>query len=218
PSSQSETWKSLSQDLTPLSLQEFITASNPTGRATTFAEPITVSHHVWCSIVSVDYYVWLRDSTGTLDIHATSERTAHGSMPGNTGMDAVQNMIVQGLDLIRKSLIAFCEDAMQVSMVTADLVPLENHISCFPTTFNSFADDLKRGASLTAHSRYITWFDNSFQGTKHSHDDEEYAMPAGSEDSPADNCSAGDSIDHPHSDHNEGCRVSRRLAKSGAGV
>ncbi|KIK19806.1 hypothetical protein PISMIDRAFT_13450 [Pisolithus microcarpus 441] len=218
PSSQSETWKSLSQDLTPLSLQEFITASNLMGRATTFAELITVSHHVWCSIVSVNYYVWLRDSTGALDIRATSEHTAHGSMPGNTRMDAVQNMIVQGLDLIRKSLIVFCEDMMQVSMVMADLVPLENHISCFLTTFDSFADDLKRGASLTAHSHYITWFDNSFQGTKHSHDDEEYAMPAGSEDSPADNCSAGDSIDHPHSDHNEGRHVSRRLVKCGAGV
>ncbi|KIK16628.1 hypothetical protein PISMIDRAFT_15701 [Pisolithus microcarpus 441] len=125
PSSQSETWKSLSQDLTPLSLQEFITASNLMGRATTFAELITVSHHVWCSIISVDYYIWLRDSTGALDIRATSERTAHGSMPGNTGMDAVQNMIVQGLDLIRKSLIAFCEDAMQVSMV----MPSENWTS-----------------------------------------------------------------------------------------
>ncbi|KIK22283.1 hypothetical protein PISMIDRAFT_102706, partial [Pisolithus microcarpus 441] len=218
PSSQSKTWKLLSQDLTPLSLQEFITASNLMGWATTFAEPIMVSHHVWCSIISVNYYVWLRDSTSALNIHATSKCTAHGSMPGNTGMDAVQNMIVQGLDCIRKSLIAFFKDTMQVSMVTADLVPLENHISHFPTTFDSFADDLKRGALLTAHSHYITWFDNSFQGMKCSHNDEEYAMPAGSKDSPANNCSAGDSIDHPHSDHNEGHRVSHRLAKCGAGV
>jgi len=77
PLPESDAWKSLSKDSSPLSLTEFVMASN---LAIPFTEPVTVANHVWCSIPSVDFYVWLRDpSTGVLDVRATtSEHTAYG--------------------------------------------------------------------------------------------------------------------------------------------
>jgi len=81
PFPESDAWKSLSKDSSPLSLTEFVIASNLANRIDIpFTEPVTVANHVWCSIPSVDFYVWLRDpSTGVLDVRATpGEHTAYG--------------------------------------------------------------------------------------------------------------------------------------------
>ncbi|KIJ21093.1 hypothetical protein PAXINDRAFT_6874 [Paxillus involutus ATCC 200175] len=70
PVSTSEAWRTFSKAESPLDLEPFVEASKSGHAGGHFSDSIDVAEHTWCSIKSVDYYVWIRDKSdgGTIPI------------------------------------------------------------------------------------------------------------------------------------------------------
>ncbi|KIJ11649.1 hypothetical protein PAXINDRAFT_15468 [Paxillus involutus ATCC 200175] len=163
PVSTSEAWRTFSKAESPLDLEPFVEASKSGHAGGHFSDSIDVAEHTWCSIKSVDYYIWIRDESngGTIliDDIGDGDYSAHGALLANTGMDH---------DIM----------AASASASPFNLAPLESRVVALPSCWGGFANELRLGAEVTGHQCYLKWFWDSFRGKKHSFDSDEYSPGA----------------------------------------
>ncbi|KIJ07891.1 hypothetical protein PAXINDRAFT_18944 [Paxillus involutus ATCC 200175] len=170
----------------PLDLEPFVEASESGHAGGHFSDSIDVAEHTWCSIKSVDYYIWIRDESngGTIPIDdiGDGDYSAHGALPANTGMDRVEAMLNQGFNMIKKSLAKFCQNIMAASASASaspfNLTQHESRVVALPSCWGGFTNELRLGAEVTGHQRYLKWFRDSFRGKKRSFDSDEYSPGA----------------------------------------
>jgi hypothetical protein len=85
-------------------------------------------------------------------------------------MDRVQTLLNKGFKLIKNSLVSFCKEIDP----DADCTHLEQSDAALPPTWDHFLGGLANAAQITAHQRYITWYQDSFRGVKRSSSDSDY--------------------------------------------
>ncbi|KIK92378.1 hypothetical protein PAXRUDRAFT_26731 [Paxillus rubicundulus Ve08.2h10] len=133
--------------------------------------PIVAVGHTWCTISSVDYYVWLKEEAVPINIaDEDGEYSVHGTLPGNVNMDHVQILLNKGFELIKNSLISFCKEINP----DTDCTNLEQLDSALPPTWDHFLGWLANATQIIAHQCYIAWYQDSFRGIKRSSPDSDY--------------------------------------------
>lgn len=77
PQDHSDAWERSRRDVDPLELDAFTTISNDISEV--FENPIVIYGHTWCSIRSVDYYVWHQKDGVPIEIDSEdAEFCVHG--------------------------------------------------------------------------------------------------------------------------------------------
>ncbi|KAF9234297.1 hypothetical protein BU15DRAFT_79184 [Melanogaster broomeanus] len=170
PRDHSVAWERFKCDILPLELDAFIAACDEISEDV-LKGPIVAAGHTWCNINSVDYYVWLKEEAVPINIaDEDGEYSVHGTLPGNVNMDRVQILLNKGFELIKNSLVSFCKEIDP----DADCTHLEQSDAALPPTWDHFLGGLANAAQITAHQRYITWYQDSFRGVKRSSRDSDY--------------------------------------------
>ncbi|KIJ21097.1 hypothetical protein PAXINDRAFT_152766 [Paxillus involutus ATCC 200175] len=170
PRDHSVAWERFKCDILPLELDAFITACDEISEDV-LKGPIVAVGHTWCTISSVDYYVWLKKEAVPINIgDEDGEYSVHGTLPGNVNMDRVQILLNKGFELIKSSLVSFCKEIDP----DADCTNLEQLDATLPPTWDHFLGGLANAAQITAHQCYITWYQDSFRGVKQSPPDSDY--------------------------------------------
>jgi hypothetical protein len=104
-------------------------------------------------------------------------------------MGAVQASMDEGLQQMKKYLINMCRDVCSPS---EELEKAPD--PTFPIHWTRCIKAFIAAAELTAHQRYLEWFQASFRGTKRPFDDTDYLEDADADcgDSAADDCADDD--------------------------
>ncbi|KIJ18417.1 hypothetical protein PAXINDRAFT_8664 [Paxillus involutus ATCC 200175] len=170
PRDHSVAWERFKCDILPLELDTFITACDEISEDV-LKGPIVAVGHAWCTISSVDYYVWLKEEGVPINItDENGEYSVHGTLPGDVNMDRVQIMLNKGFKLIKNSLVSFCKEIDP----DADCTNLEQSDATLPPTWDHFLGGLANATQITAHQCYIAWYQDSFRGVKRSSPDSDY--------------------------------------------
>ncbi|KIJ06998.1 hypothetical protein PAXINDRAFT_19800 [Paxillus involutus ATCC 200175] len=157
-----------------MTLDTFLTGDGPEGSV---GNPVRSGGHNWCCIENVDYHVWVRDglSGPKINLDVTDRaHYVHGSLPSKMGMDHVETLLGQGFDLIKDSLIAFCQEHVNTSHISVDFDALRNHVVLILPLWCFFEDEFKGVVERTTHERYTTWYTKVFRGTKCPIEEEEH--------------------------------------------
>jgi len=110
-------------------------------------------------------------------------------------------MFKDGLAMIRDRLVDFCK----LVEPNRDYTSLQNCPINFPFDWDDMCVLMKMGARKTTYSRYLSWWRDSFRGTKRIHDNN--YSPPDSDDSSADARHSPDRIDPvSHSRTSQGVR------------
>jgi len=174
PKSGDAAWEFFRNHGGTMTLDAFLAGNGTEGSV---GNPVRSGGHDWCCIENVDYHVWVRDglSGPKINIDITDgAHYAHGSLPSKMGMDHIETLLGQGFDLIKDSLIAFCQELVNTSHISVDFDALRNHVVSFPPSWCFFEDEFKGAVECTAHERYTTWYNKVFRGTKCCIEEEEY--------------------------------------------
>ncbi|KAG6369306.1 hypothetical protein JVT61DRAFT_15488 [Boletus reticuloceps] len=133
PTSKSNTWKTLSQDL----LLDYVSFINHSSLSETTAEftwePLVVAGHRWFSIKEVVYYVWIKPAdSDRLDVDGETT-------PGNAGEAKFEAMLLHGLEEVKKSVISLCETIIRdADHPSPNLTTLRSHTTILPDSLSSF--------------------------------------------------------------------------------
>ncbi|KIJ19091.1 hypothetical protein PAXINDRAFT_153664 [Paxillus involutus ATCC 200175] len=174
PMSGGAAWEFFRNHRGTMTLDTFLTGDRPEGSV---GNPVRSGGHDWCCIGNVDYHVWVRDGLSgpkiNLDV-TDGAHYVHGSLPSKTGMDHVETLLGQGFDLIKDSLIAFCQERVNTSHILVDFDALCNHVVLILPLWCFFEDEFKGAVERTTHEWYTTWYTKVFRGTKRPIEEEEH--------------------------------------------
>ncbi|KAG1726779.1 hypothetical protein EDD22DRAFT_961359 [Suillus occidentalis] len=140
----------------PHTLRSFI-RKRSTSR--TVGQPIMIAGHTWCHLSSVEYFVWTKEGEAPIDIRSQDPaHMAYGTLLPEVDMDAITEMLEQGLNKIKDSFVDFQKE-IEPDLDCTALV--ESHI----TTYSDWHVSAKRiinASEIAAHRRYLTWHRSLF--------------------------------------------------------
>lgn len=114
-------------------------------------------------------------------------------------MADVEAMLNRGLEMVKHFILNFCKEIDP----KADCALLEQASVSLPALWDHFIAGVTEGAELTAHTRYLTWYQHSFRGVKRSLSSDDFSIELNS-DGP-------DSTTGAHNTHFRRCSTRARV-------
>ncbi|KAF8552206.1 hypothetical protein OG21DRAFT_1486402, partial [Imleria badia] len=184
----SNAWERFERDLFPLDLPQFLQLCEeegvdraPESLPEEFMGPVTAGGHIWCSISHIQYYVWLRQDNGKLEINPESIKQTQWSAYGEelpaledgSNMNHITEVVNRGLAAIRVAIMETHQSVYDQIQIPVDAGLFSMPI-ILPETWNYFCPSLTEAKSHCAFECYQTWYLDSFRGRKRTLSNSDY--------------------------------------------